>query len=176
MNIYNQSIYNQYLFPLSHLDIFTAVITNPNSPAPLRSTLLKLLGLILSCEGKRQKQRKPSEHPYNVHVAKKNKLTELLDRTHRSETDGNGGFFKERTPSEQTRLQGCVNTNQDDEQLETQGLTSAGAMLCKCLLAWFDRFGSKLQDNERKDKSLVKNCITGLLGLSKTAKHTAQNG
>lgn len=136
--------------------------------------MLKLLGLVLSCEGKRQKQKKSPEK--NDDVTYKNKLTDLLDRNVKTTTVGEDGFFQEGTNKQASESTPLLISNQISAHSDEIQTVSSGSVLCKTLLACYDKFASKLQDNEKKAKAMVKICITGLLGLSRSSKETAQAG
>lgn len=151
------------------LGVFKNSLKEGKSPSlsSLRMLLLKLLGLLLTVEGKRSpKGRGPREINCDE-PSTRNRLTRLLDSNDGCE---NGVDFVESI--EKKKEQSGVNSTGSSANSE-----ASGSELCGVLLGIYDctpsRQSSEVQDEEQ---SLVSAVLSSLLALSHAAKSKALQG
>ena len=154
---------------LPFLGVFKHSLKEGKSPAisSLRILLLKLLGLLLTVEGKRNPNgRGPREVKCDKPTTGK-RLTRLLDNSNGCE---NGVDLVESI--EKKKGQSGVNSTGSSSNSE-----ASGSELCGVLLRVYDctlpRQSSEVQDEEQ---SLVSDVLSSLLALSHYAKSKALQG
>ena len=169
------------------------VMTKPNQATTLKPTLLKLLCLLLTCEGKRQKQKKKTDS--SLARNQKRQLVELLDDGTRLKTDEDGTETVRTTqelpnqvpfsttPSGERASRGLIEhesvMRKNEKNLGTRGCKekmTSGEQLCSSLLGVFDSTASKVADEDKKERNSIKIAVSALLGLSQTAKVYAIQG
>lgn len=146
--------------------VFKSSLRESKSPSPssLRNLLLKLLGLLLTLEGKRCTNGRGLSEERGDKPAKMNRLTRLLDtkidRARGDQMDslkGNGG--------------------QNEPNGESNACTeSTGSEMCRVLLDVYEHAQSRSVGVPDEERGLVPAVLSSLLALSKSAKDTALQG
>ena len=148
--------------------VFKSSLKESKSPSPspssLRNLLLKLLGLLLTVEGKRCTNGRGLSEERGDKPAKMNRLTRLLDTkidsARRDEIDslkGNGG---QNEPNGESNA--CAE--------------STGSEMCRVLLDVYERAQSRSVEVPDEERGLVPAVLSSLLALSDSAKYTALQG
>ncbi|CAH3027837.1 unnamed protein product, partial [Porites evermanni] len=143
--------------------VFKSSLRESKSPSPssLRNLLLKLLGLLLTLEGKRCTNGRGLSEERGDKPAKMNRLNRLLDtkidRARGDQMDslkGNGG--------------------QNEPNGESNACTeSTGSEMCRVLLDVYEHAQSRSVGVPDEERGLVPAVLSSLLALSKSAKDTA---
>ena len=146
--------------------VFKSSLKESRSPFPscLRNLLLKLLGLLLTVEGKRCTNGRGLSEERGDKPAKMNRLTRLLDtkinsarRDQMDSLKGNGG---QNEPNGESNA--CAE--------------STGSEMCRVLLDVYERAQSQSVEVPDEERGLVPAVLSSLLALSDSAKDTALQG
>ena len=146
--------------------VFKSSLKESKSPSPssLRNLLLKLLGLLLTVEGKRCTNGRGLSEERGDKPAKMNRLTRLLDtkidsarRDQMNSLKGNGG---QNEPNGESNA--CAE--------------STGSKMCRVLLDVYEHAQSRSVEVPDEERGLVPAVLSSLLALSDSAKDTALQG
>ena len=146
--------------------VFKSFLKESKSPSPpsLRNLLLKLLGLLLTVEGKRCSNGRGLSEERGDKPAKMNRLTRLLDtkidsarRDQMNSLKGNGG---QNEPNGESNA--CAE--------------STGSKMCRVLLDVYEHAQSWSVEVPDEERGLVPAVLSSLLALSDSAKDTALQG
>ena len=146
--------------------VFKSSLKESKSPSPssLRNLLLKLLGLLLTVEGKRCPNGRGQSEERGDKPAKMNRLTRLLD----TKIDSARG-------DQMDSLKG--NGGQNEPNGESNACTeSTGSEMCRVLLDVYEHVQSRSVGVPDEERGLVPAVLSSLLALSKSAKDTALQG
>ena len=146
--------------------VFKSSLKESKSPSPssLRNLLLKLLGLLLTVEGKRCPNGRGQSEERGDKPAKMNRLTRLLD----TKIDSARG-------DQMDSLKG--NGGQNEPNGESNACTeSTGSEMCRVLLDVYEHAQSRSVEVPDEERGLVPAVLSSLLVLSKSAKDTALQG
>ena len=146
--------------------VFKSSLRESKSPSPssLRNLLLKLLGLLLTVEGKRCPNGRGQSEERGDKPAKMNRLTRLLD----TKIDSARG-------DQMDSLKG--NGGQNEPNGESNACTeSTGSEMCRVLLDVYEHVQSRSVGVPDEERGLVPAVLSSLLALSKSAKDTALQG
>lgn len=150
LNIIPLSFVSCYFFIT---DVFVKTMKTPNSSPSLRLTLLKLLGLLLCAEGKRNRDTKKSREPSG---APTECLSTLLDC---------------HAPDSVTC---CPDVRDRNEEQACEGVEPSGSVFCNALLDVYQFQQTAQARPEQKVHAAA--ALTALLAVSQTAKNTALQG
>lgn len=146
--------------------VFKSSLKESKSPSPssLRNLLLKLLGLLLTVEGKRCPNGRGQSEERGDKPAKMNRLTRLLD----TKIDSARG-------DQMDSLKG--NGGQNEPNGESNACAeSTGSEMCRVLLDVYEHAQSRSVEVPDEERGLVPAVLSSLLVLSKSAKDTALQG
>ena len=146
--------------------VFKSSLRESKSPSPssLRNLLLKLLGLLLTLEGKRCTNGRGLSEERGDKPAKMNRLTRLLD----TKIDSARG-------DQMDSLKG--NGGQNEPNGESNACAeSTGSEMCRVLLDVYEHAQSRSVEVPDEERGLVPAVLSSLLALSKSAKDTALQG
>ena len=146
--------------------VFKSSLRESKSPSPssLRNLLLKLLGLLLTVEGKRCPNGRGQSEERGDKPAKMNRLTRLLD----TKIDSARG-------DQMDSLKG--NGGQNEPNGESNACAeSTGSEMCRVLLDVYEHAQSRSVEVPDEERGLVPAVLSSLLVLSKSAKDTALQG
>ena len=146
--------------------VFKSSLKESKSPSPssLRNLLLKLLGLLLTVEGKRCTNGRGLSEERGDKPAKMKRLTRLLDtkidsarRDQMDSLKGNGG---QNEPNGESNA--CAE--------------STGSEMCRVLLDVYEHAQSRSVEVPDEERGLVPAVLSSLLALCDAAKDTALQG
>lgn len=146
--------------------VFKSSLKESKSPSPssLKNLLLKLLGLLLTVEGKRGPIGRGLSEEKGAKPAKMNRLTRLLD----NKIDSARG-------DQMDSLKG--NGRQSEPNSEIKACAeSAGSEICRVLLDVYEHSQSRSVEVPDEERGLVPAVLSSLLALSSSAKDTALQG
>ena len=146
--------------------VFKSSLKESRSPSPscLRNLLLKLLGLLLTVEGKRCTNGRGLSEERGDKPAKMNRLTRLLDNK-----------------IESARVHQVDSVKDSEKQNVFNGESNAcaestGSEMCRVLLDVYERAQSQSVEVPDEERGLVPAVLSSLLALSDSAKDTALQG
>ena len=146
--------------------VFKSSLKESKSPSPssLRNLLLKLLGLLLTVEGKRCTNGRGLSEERGDKPAKMNRLTHLLDNK-----------------IESARVHQLDSVKDSEKQNVFDGESNAcaestGSEMCRVLLDVYERAQSRSVEVPDEERGLVPAVLSSLLALSNSAKDTALQG
>lgn len=146
--------------------VFKSSLKESKSPSPssLRNLLLKLLGLLLTVEGKRCTNGRGLSEERGDKPAKMNRLTRLLDNK-----------------IESARVHQVDSVKDSEKQNVFDGESNAcaestGSEMCRVLLDVYERVQSRSVEVPDEERGLVPAVLSSLLALSNSAKDTALQG
>ena len=146
--------------------VFKSSLKESKSPSPssLTNLLLKLLGLLLTVEGKRCTNGRGLSEERGDKPAKMNRLTRLLDTkidsARRDQMDSLKGNEGQNEPNGESNA--CAE--------------STGSEMCRVLLDVYEHAQSRSVEVPDEERGLVPAVLSSLLALSNSAKDTALQG
>ena len=146
--------------------VFRSSLKESKSPSPssLRNLLLKLLGLLLTVEGKRCTNGRSLSEERGDKPAKMNRLTRLLDTKINS---------ARRDPMDSLKGNGGQNEPNGESNACAE---STGSEMCRVLLDVYELAQSRSVEVPDEERGLVPAVLSSLLALSDSAKDTALQG
>lgn len=146
--------------------VFKSSLKESKSPSPssLRNLLLKLLGLLLTVEGKRCTNGRDLSEERGDKPAKMNRLTRLLD----TKIDSARG-------DQMDSLKGNGGQNEPNGKSNACA-ESTGSEMCRVLLDVYEHAQSRSVEVPDEERGLVPAVLSSLLALSDSAKDTALQG
>ena len=144
--------------------VFKGSLKENKSLTSLENVLLKLLGLLLTVEGKRYPNGRGLGEGMAEKPTARNRLTQLLDNIMSS--------------TRENSLEPAKGAEDEEEcnDVNTACSEASGSDLCTVLLGLYDKAQSQDSVVPDEEKSLVSAVLSSLLSLSHSAKNTALQG